>query len=113
MERINASAPPASTVDGQLQRWRDQQREELGAPPLRVDVDDAAAAAVQPPPLRSKAYKPGHRVEKPAPGKVTGELPWWARAPRHGMTETAEQEQRRMVTERPKVAASVKGDVNG
>lgn len=57
---------------------------------------------------RAPVYTPGHRVETTA-AKATGELPWWTRAPRNGMTAAAEKELPRMTTERPKVAASVTG----
>lgn len=64
------------------------------------------------PPLRSKTYTPGHRVIPPATAKATGEPPWWARAERGRMTETARGELDRMATEKPKVAASVKGGLS-
>lgn len=62
--------------------------------------------------IASVTYTPGHRVIQPTTAKATGELPWWARAERGRMTETARKELDRMTTEKPKVAASVRGVVN-
>lgn len=115
LSRIAAAAPPASTVDGQLQRWKDRKNDEAGLEdePLVVDVDaddlsdvedlaDAGAletedeaATAPPPPLRSKHYKPGHRqTEKPK--HVRGEKSWWEQLPREGATKMATEQQERM-----------------
>lgn len=104
LTRIRVAAPPAHTVDGQLQRYRDQRRQDAGDDtelPAIAETDDeleeleTALETLETPPeesppkmLRSKDYKPGHRV-MPTKQKPTGELPWWARAPRDGITAVA------------------------
>lgn len=47
-------------------------------------------------PFNNQPFKPGTRQPAPPPAKVTGELPWWARAKPGEMTTTAKQERERM-----------------
>lgn len=116
MARVRTATPPATTIDGQLQRMRDRNRAaEAGgvdeadeadvAPDLEPDdqADDVDAPEPDdedaldeveteaPPPLapRRIARNPGHR-QQPAPrGVVTGERPWWATTTRESLTATA------------------------
>lgn len=112
LARISAAAPPTHAPSEEADM----------RPPLIEDddeivgrlnqADDADGADIdevlgelsqpvppQPPPLRSKHYKPGHRVdERKAADKASCSLPWWATAKRGEMTKTAAQQQERMAS---------------
>lgn len=59
---------------------------------------------------RIAAARPALRQPTPVQQTQVGELPWWARAPREGMTSTAEAERARM--EQSRIARTVTGRVN-
>lgn len=82
LERIQQASPPSHTVEGQLTRWKDARALEHDdqGPRDALDCDRSPAIA-------STERKPS---------RVTGERPWWAVAPREGMTRTAEQQEKRM-----------------
>lgn len=78
--------------------YRDLQKESSTMPvevkPLRAK--DLARAPAPKKRGRPFTFKPGTRQPAPPPAKVTGELPWWARAKPGEMTTTAKQERERM-----------------
>lgn len=54
-----------------------------------VDTDADDLLMVPIPPLRSRDYKPGHRVQKPKPAPVSASAPSpWVGKPREGFTST-------------------------
>lgn len=124
LTRIANSAPPASTIDGALRRWKDERAIEAGEDPHAIDDEDddgadgdeggeALDADGQPPrPVvaAQPAYKPGTRQAAPTPAKATNELPWWAKAKPGEMTAAAEQHRERMSGS--KAAKWVSGKIN-
>jgi hypothetical protein len=116
LARIAEAAPPAHTVDGQLQRHRDRQADERGDPRpgaalLEDDVEtegepdpdaadvDAELLDVQPAASRRRgrplSIKTAHR-QSPPPGDTRGES-WWLKVrPGDSMTAAATQELDRM-----------------
>ena len=95
LERIAASSPPASTIEGQVQRLRDRRAEERGEPAPGTVVEDedeveasepdedaqvAAAVLERPQPRRRGrplSLKPSHRQPLP-PSDTRGES-WWTK----------------------------------
>jgi hypothetical protein len=132
LERIATSAPPASTIDGQLRRRKDQAAIDEGRDPadeiLGEDDDpedafdpelealDVVLHEAPPAPAKKKrgrpfSFKPGMRQPKPAAPKIgeTGRN-WWETTKPGEMTKTAEQEQTRMSGS--KIAKRVHGSIN-
>jgi len=71
----------------------DDEDDDLVDPSGDDDADDADDEL--PPPASAKPVKPGTR-QPAATAKVTGELPWWAKAKPGEMTKTAEEQRERM-----------------
>lgn len=95
LRRIATSAPPASTVDGQLRRYKDRQAIEAGEDPFDVDDADLDERPVAPSAaVREKPFKPGTR--QPAPVVKTSGESWWTKARPGEMTKTASEHRERM-----------------
>jgi hypothetical protein len=95
LARIEAAPSPLPPLEGEMDDLDE---------PIPDDVDPEADEA----PDDVLKGKP-HRTE-PKPVKTSGERPWWATAPRDGMTAAAQVERERM--EKSKEAKKVAGRVN-
>jgi hypothetical protein len=95
LARIETAPAPLPPLEGEM--------DDLDEPITDVDpeADDVPDDLIE--------SKPGRRIE-PKPVKATGERPWWATAPRDGMTAAAHVERERM--EKSKEAKKVAGRVN-
>lgn len=131
LDRIRTATPPATTLDGQLQRMRDRNRaleagdpvpdedggeDETAAVDELEDVledvdarDDETVIEVAPAPPR---MKPGHRQPARPPDRVTGERPWWARTKPGELTRAATARQTEMSAEASRRGIRVDSRIN-